>query len=218
MYTMQMQLIKINILYNKQQQYKSTYGQKLLHTFHNHQWPLLDSTAVQLCNPHFLTRIYLPSLHFTSLHFTYFTSLHSTPLHSTPLHSTPLNFLMISTTPSLRLIYHLPNPFPKFTRFTGESPYSICRQFVPEMCGPIYKTTFSYIPIYRAGIITFLFNYWSPQFLLNRRTHGWSEQSSLRLVFVRFNQINVVFRWDIWCKNDLTEDAIKWFPLDIQEI
>jgi hypothetical protein len=49
---------------------------------------------------------------------------------------------MISTAPSLCLIYHFPNPFLKITWFREESPYIICRQLVPELCGPIYKEIF----------------------------------------------------------------------------
>jgi hypothetical protein len=64
-----------------------------------------------------------------------FTSLNYTSLYFASLHFTA--FSMIP--PSLRLIYHFPNPFPKITWFTGGSPQNICRYLVPELDGPIYK-------------------------------------------------------------------------------
>jgi hypothetical protein len=77
----------------------------------------------ELMHSHF-TMIF-PSFHFTTYthpsHSHYnllpFTSRHiiSPPLHFTSLHFTPLHFLMISLIPSLGLIYHFPNPFPKIT-------------------------------------------------------------------------------------------------------
>jgi hypothetical protein len=56
---------------------------------------------------HFTSLIFR-SLPFRSLpfHFLHFTSLHFTPLHFTAT-------LKILPIPSLRLIYHYPNPFPK---------------------------------------------------------------------------------------------------------
>jgi hypothetical protein len=50
------------------------------------------------------------------------TSLHSTPLHFTAIYFILLFFLMISTTISLGLIYHFPNPFSKTAWLAGESP------------------------------------------------------------------------------------------------
>jgi hypothetical protein len=60
-------------------------------------------------------------------HISSWPSLHSTSPHLRTLHIlatdyfTSLYFWMIFATHSLRLIYHLPNPFPKITWFTGES-------------------------------------------------------------------------------------------------
>jgi hypothetical protein len=55
----------------------------------------------------------IPSFHLTAL----------TPLHILATdHFTSLHFWMIFPPPSLRLIYHFPNPFPKINSFIGESP------------------------------------------------------------------------------------------------
>jgi hypothetical protein len=57
---------------------------------------------------HYTYALFTSSPQFTSLHlhFTSFTSF-------TSLHFTSLHFWMISPTPSLRVIYHFPNPFPE---------------------------------------------------------------------------------------------------------
>jgi hypothetical protein len=75
-------------------------------------WPSLHSNWLHLRNLRIPTTINFPSPHFTSLHF-----------------------FMISTTPSLHLTYHVPNPLPKITWFTGESPQSI---MWPQEC-PLYN-------------------------------------------------------------------------------
>jgi hypothetical protein len=74
--------------------------------------------------------IFHHDLPFIPLLYTYapFTSSPQfTSLHFTSLHCASLHFIFDdSPTPSLRLIYHFPSPFPKMTWFTGESPWSIC--------------------------------------------------------------------------------------------
>jgi hypothetical protein len=62
-------------------------------------------------NSHFLARIYLPSSHFIPLHFM-------------------LLHFFIFTTPTLRLTYYFPNPFPKITKFTGD--FLKHRQITPQ--------------------------------------------------------------------------------------
>jgi hypothetical protein len=62
-----------------------------------------------------------PSLHSTSPHAPFTSSSHFTSLHFTSLHFTSLHFWIIFPTPSLRLIYHFPNPFPKITWFTDNN-------------------------------------------------------------------------------------------------
>jgi hypothetical protein len=81
--------------------------------------PSFHSTSLHPYSHHILTTIYSPLPNFTSFHFTI--------------------FFMICTTPSLYHIYH----FPQITWFSGESPYSICRQLVPELYGPVYRGMFS---------------------------------------------------------------------------
>jgi hypothetical protein len=66
---------------------------------------------------------YQHSLPFIPLHYTYVTLTFLTTLflplpNFNTLHFTSLHFLIISTKPSLHLIYHFPN----ITWFAGESP------------------------------------------------------------------------------------------------
>jgi hypothetical protein len=66
-----------------------------------------------------------PSFHVTTL------THPSHPRHSLlspTLQFTSLHFWMIYPTPSLRLIYHYPNPFPEITWFTGVEPrFFVCQ-------------------------------------------------------------------------------------------
>jgi hypothetical protein len=71
----------------------------------------------ELMHSHFTMTF--PSFHFTTL--TYPSHPHHNLLPFTSPHFTLLHFLIISPTPSLRLIYYFANPFPKITWFTGES-------------------------------------------------------------------------------------------------
>jgi hypothetical protein len=91
------------------------------------------------------------SLRFALLH------LRNPPSLST-FHVTSLHYLMISPTHSLRLIYHFPNPFPKITWFTGESPWSICRQLFQ------IQVLFAneYFPISVRCFLLLIFLSWSP--------------------------------------------------------
>jgi hypothetical protein len=64
-----------------------------------------------------------PSLHFATL------THPSHPYHSL-LHFISLHFWMISPTPSLPLIYHFPNPFPRITWFTETVPKAYVKLYL----------------------------------------------------------------------------------------
>jgi hypothetical protein len=71
---------------------------ELMHPHFTMVFPSFDfTTLTNPSHPHHIL-LTLPSLHFNSLHFD------------------------DSPTPSLRLIYNFPNPYPKITWFTGEKP------------------------------------------------------------------------------------------------
>jgi hypothetical protein len=108
-----------------------------------------------------------PSFHFTTLTYPShhhhsvlpFTTLHFISLHFTLLHLTSLYFWMVSATPSLRLIFHFPNIFPKIAwnmRMWKRQARLVC----PSVCSVLHSET-------NSTQITIAWLYWCRLFYRN---------------------------------------------------